>query len=68
MNWLKSIFGKNWKTTLAAVGVLVGLTLQCVVGGGNLIDCIYDAWPIAIAGGSVAYGLKAAADASNLPK
>jgi len=49
-NIIKKLFGQNWKTTVAGILTLAGLSLQCIWEGGNIIDCILEAWPVAFAG------------------
>lgn len=51
LDFLKNLFTReNWKTSLAGILTLVGLTFKCVIGGGALFGCISEAWPVAFAG------------------
>lgn len=60
IDFLKRLFSaENWKTSVAGVLTLLGLTLKCYLNGGELFGCIADAWPVAFAG----LGLLFASDA-----
>lgn len=62
VDFIKKIFGENWKTTLSGIAVLVAVAFKCIAGGGQFFDCIQEGWSLAfIAGGA---GLLAAKDGS----
>ncbi len=59
-DFIKRLFGENWRTTLAGIAVLVAVAFKCIAGGGQFFDCIQEGWSLAfIAGGA---GLLAAKD------
>lgn len=60
IDFIKKIFGENWKTTIAGIVVLVSVSAKCILAGGNVIDCFQDGWNIAFAAGGV--GLMFASD------
>ena len=59
-DFIKRLFGENWKTTLAGIVVLVSVSAKCILAGGNVVECFSDAWNIAFAAGGV--GLMFASD------
>lgn len=61
-DFFKRLFGENWKTTLLGVGVLVFVSVKCIIGGGQLFDCFSEGWNAAFASGAA--GLAAGAQAS----
>jgi len=51
--FLTKLFGVNWRTTLAGIGVLAAVTFKCITGGGQFFDCLQEGWSLAfIAGGA----------------
>jgi len=53
VNFLKKIFGENWKTTLSGIAVFAAVAFKCITGGGQFFDCIQEGWSLAfIAGGT----------------
>lgn len=63
IDFIKKIFGENWKTTLSGIAVLIAVAFKCITGGGQFFDCIQEGWSLAfIAGGA---GLLAAKDGTS---
>ena len=59
-DFIKRLFGQDWKTTIAGIGVLVFVAAKCILSGGNFFDCISEGYNIAfVIGGG---GLIVAAD------
>lgn len=66
LDFIKNLFGANWKTTLAGLVVLISVSAKCILAGGNIVDCFTDAWNIAFAAGGI--GLLFAGDGKSATK
>ena len=62
VNFLKNLFGENWKTTLVGVGLFVFAGAKCLFAGGVFGECLSEAWNAAFLTGGA--GLAAGAQAS----
>lgn len=62
VNFLKNLFGENWKTTLVGVGLFAFAAAKCLFAGGVFGECLSEAWNAAFLTGG--FGLAAGAQAS----